>query len=305
MNQRHRRIPCLAAVCVYCLIGLSARAQAEDAPATAAPATAEPGIPTVEQLLSKAEASVKNFKDYTGYMDKQERFIGEGLGKLEKTFFKFALPFKVYIKFLNVYNGREAIYVLGRNDNEVKVHKGTFPDITVNLDPQGATAMEGNHHPATDFGLESTIRISAANLRKALKRGEGEFKVSDGGVVNGRPVWKIDAKFPKGGHFVTAKDDEELWHIAKRTGQDMYLIMYTNKDYDEPDDPDEGDKVFIPRYYGGRSELLVDKENFMPVKATTWDWSGKLYEMYSYYNMKFNVGLTDQDFNPDNKAYDF
>jgi len=301
MNQRHRRTRRIAPAALLALVGLAAPAQAEDAPAAAM----DPSIPTVEQLLSKAEASVKTIKDYTGNMDKREWFIGDGLGKLEKTSFKFARPFKVYIKFLNVYNGREAIFIRGWNDNEVKVHKGTFPDITVNLDPQGGTAMEGNHHPVTDFGLESTITISARNLRKALKRSEGDFKVSDGGVVNGRPVWKIEAKFPKGGQFVTAKDDETLWQIGKRTGQDMYLIMYTNKDYDDPDDPDEGDKVFIPRYYGGRSELLVDKENFLPVKATTWDWAGRLYEMYSYYNMKFNVGLTGKDFDPDNKAYDF
>ncbi len=305
MTQPHRRIHSLIPIAVLALLMLSVPTLAEDTPADAASPAATPGVPTVEELLQKAEAAIKNVKDYTGYMDKQERFIEDGLGKVEKTFFKFQRPFKVYIKFLNVYNGREAIFVRGRNDNEVKVHKGTFPDITVNLDPQGGTAMEGNHHPVTDFGLESTIRISARNLRKALKRKEGEFKVTDGGVVNGRPVWKIDAKFPKGGHFVTAKDDEELWHIAKRTGQDMYLIMYTNKDYDEPDDPDEGDKVFIPRYYGGRSELLVDKETFMPVKATTWDWSGKLYEMYSYKDVKLNPGLTNQDFNPDNKSYDF
>lgn len=293
----------LCATVFFSLVILPASGPAQDAaPAVAVPAT--PAVPTVEELLQKAEASIKTIQDYTGYMEKQERFI-DGLGKLEKTTFKFARPFKVYVKFLNVYNGREAIYVAGRNDNEVKVHKGTFPDINVNLDPQGGMAMEGNHHPVTDFGLENTIRISAANLRKALKRGEGEFQVTDGGQVNGRSVWRIEAKVPKDGHFVTAQDDETLWHIAKRTGQDMYLIMYTNKDYDDPDDPDEGDKVFIPRYYGGRSELLVDKENFLPVKATTWDWNGRLYETYSYYDMKYNVGLTDRDFDPDNKAYNF
>jgi outer membrane lipoprotein-sorting protein len=280
---------------------LAWQAPAEEA---AAPAPQGPAVPGVEEILQRCEAAIKPINDYTGYMDKQERFIGE-MGGLEKTFFKFSRPFKVYIKFLNVHNGREAIFVKGRNSNEVKVHKGTFPDINVNLDPQGGTAMEGNHHPITDFGLENTIRISAANLRKALKRGEGDFQVSDGGVVNGRPVWKIDAKLPKGGHYVTAKDDETLWDIARRTGQDMYLIMYSNKDYDDPDDPDEGDKVFIPRYYGGRSELLVDKETYLPVKATTWDWNGRLYETYSYHGMKVNVGLTDKDFDPNNKEYNF
>ncbi len=295
----HSMTFCTVAICAFVTLPLAASEEQPPAAAT------EPGVPTVEELLSKAEVSAKTIEDYTGFMDKQERFLDE-MGKLEKTRIKFARPFKVYIKFLNVHNGREAIFVRGRNDNEVKVHKGSFPDFTLNLDPLGDTAMEGNHHPVLHFGLENTIRISAKNLRKALDRKEGEFKVSDGGVVNGRPVWKIEAKLPKGGYFTTAKDDETLWDISRRTGQDMYLIMYTNKDkYDEPDDPDEGDNVFIPRYYGGRSEMLLDKDNYMPVRATTWDWRGRLYETYSYREMKYNVGLTRKDFDPDNKEYDF
>lgn len=289
------------------LIGLCPAVFAQDKQVVTPDAPgAKPATPGVEELLQQAESAMAKIKDYTGFMDKQERFLEE-LGKIEKMQFKFSLPFKVYIKFLNVYNGREAIFVRGKNDNEVKVHKGSFPDITLNLDTKGDTAMEGNHHPITDFGLGSTIRISARNLRKALKRGDCKFEVSDGGMVNGRPVWKIAAKFPKGGSFVTAKDDETLWDIAKRTGQDMFLILYTNKDkgWDEPDDIDEGDKVFVPRYYGGRAELMVDKETHLPVKATTWDWAGKLYETYSYKDIKLNVGLSPKDFDPDNKGYDF
>ena len=75
-----------------------------------------------------------------------------------------------------------------------------------------------NHHPVTHFGLENTIKISSANLRKALKRKEGTFKVTEGNLW-GQPVWKIEASFPKGGHFITAKDDETLWYISTRTGR--------------------------------------------------------------------------------------
>ncbi len=276
---------------------------ADDAPATEQPAAA--AVPTVEQLLIGAEKTLADISDYTGIMTKQERFLEE-MGRRERTRIKFAKPFKVYIKFLNVHGGREAIYVRGWNDNEVKVHKGTFPDINVNLDPRGSMAMDGNHHPITDFGLANTCRVAAENLRRAVKRKEGEFKVTDAGTVNGRPVWKIEANFPKGGHLVTAREDETLWDIADRTGQDMYLILYTNrKQYDEPDDVDEGDRVFIPRYYGGKAEFVLDKEYFTPVRIRTWDWDGRLYESYDYQDMEFNVGLTRRDFDPDNPAYDF
>jgi len=259
--------------------------------------------PTVEEILSRAEQAIAKVKDYKGKMIKYERF-GK---KVEKAVmkFKFQRPFKVYVKFIRPHEGREAIYKAGWNDGEVKTHKGDFPDITLNLDPLGGTAMDENHHPITHFGLENTIKISGGNLRKAIKRGEGEFKVVDGGKMFGQEVWKIEAKFPKGGYFIKAKDDETLWDISKRTGQDCYMIMYNNKDYDEPDDVDEDDKVFIPRYYGGKAEFVVSKKTNLPVKASTWDWAGRLYESYEYPKLILNPGLTSQDFNPDNKAYDF
>jgi outer membrane lipoprotein-sorting protein len=283
------------------LFGALASAQEAAPPPTTE--EAKPAVPTVEELLKRAEDSIAKVNDYSGRMIKWERFE-DGVQKTVMEF-KFQRPFKVYVKYVTPHKGREAIYKKGWNDGEVKVHKGDFPDLTLNLDTQGGTAMDENHHPITDFGLENTIRITGKNLRKALKRNEGDFKVSDGGTMHGQETWKIEAKLPKGGHFVTAKDDETLWGVAKRTGQDMYLIMYANKDYDDWDDPDEGDKVFVPRYYGGRSELIVSKKTGLPVKVSTWDWSGKLYEAYEYPELKLNPGLGAQDFNPDNKAYDF
>jgi hypothetical protein len=267
---------------------------------------AEPNIPTVDQIIKTAEETLAGTKDYTGKLLRQERFL-DGM-KNQLNFFKFKKPFSVYLRFIDPFPGREVIFVRGWNDNELKVHKGSFPDITVSLDPQGDTAMERSHHPITQFGFANTLKMAAKNLNLARKRGEGEIKVTDGGTVNGQPVWKIESRFPKGGHFVTAKDDETLWEISKRTGQDMYLLLYTNhqkNDYDEADDVDEGDRVFIPRYYGGRTEFYVTKDQGIPVRVVIRDWRGRLYEQYDYTEIKRNVGLTRKDFDPDNKAYDF
>jgi len=259
--------------------------------------------PTLDEIRKMTGESLQKAKDYTGRMIKYERFGKE----VHKTVyqFKFAKPFKVYLKFLEPHRGREVIYVKGRNDGELRVHKGSFPDITVNLDPQGGMAMDDNHHPITDFGFESLQRKSGINTRRAKMRKEGEFKISDGGSLSGKPVWKIEANFPKGGYTTTAKDGETLWDIARREQNDMYWIMVNNKDYDDPDDPDEGDKVFIPRYYGSRSEFYLEKGTGMPVKISTWDFQGRLYESYEYHDVKFNVGLTAKDFDPDNPAYNF
>jgi len=259
--------------------------------------------PSIEQIIKKAEDAYTHIKDYTGRINKTERFDNE----LEKATLecKFAKPYKVYVKYVTSKKGMEALYVQGWNDNEVKAHKGSFPDITVNLDPYGGMAMDGNHHPITQFGLGEMIKVIAKNLRKAKSRGEGDIKVSDGGVLFGQPVWKIQVRYPKGGYFTTAKEDETLWDISKRTGQNMYLLLHANKEYDDPDDPDEGDKVFVPRYYGGKGEMFFSKKTFLPVKTSTWDWNGRLYESYEITEIKLNVNLTPKDFDPDNPQYDF
>jgi len=285
-----------------CLLAAPLALAEEAAPPADAPAA--PGVPGVDELMAQAKEAMAKVQDYTAQLTKHERFKDGQLLK-EVVRFKFARPFKVYIRFLEPHKGREVIYVQGWNNNEVRVHKGSFPDLTVNLDPRGGMAMEGNHHPVFHFGLENTIKLAEINLSLARKRGEGEFKVTDGGEVGGRATWRIEVSFPVGGYHTVAKDDETLWDISTRTVQDMYLILYTNKDYDDPDDPDEGDKVFIPRYYGKRAEFFLDKETKLPLRVRIWDWSGKLYEEFVYHDVKLNPGLSAKDFDPDNPEYKF
>ena len=106
-----------------------------------------------------------------------------------------------------------------------------------------------------------------------MKRNEGEFKVIDGGTLQGQAVWKIEARFPKGGTFIKAKDDETLWDIGQRTGQDTWVIVTTNKDFDEPDDVDQGDKVFadahlcVTRFHRKRQRLRHEFGAFIEIKG--------------------------------------
>lgn len=58
-------------------------------------------------------------------------------------------------------------------------------------------------------------------------------------------------------------------------------------------------------YYCYRAIFWVDKESRLPIKIMVYDWSNQLIENYAYENLKFNVGLTDKDFDPSNKEYNF
>lgn len=259
--------------------------------------------PTVEEILARARKAMAEVNDYRGEFVKKERIDGDL--KTEKMFFKFARPFKVYLKYIDPHPGQEVLYIRGWNKNKIKAHKGSFPDITVNLSPYGRQAMKDSHQPIMTFGLERQIRIMANIHRNAMKRGEGTYEVSDGGMFFGQPVWKIEARLPKTGRIVKAKDDENLWEFAERVGQDMYVILHHNDDIDSPKDIDEGDEVFVPYHYGSRLEYLVSQRTYMPLRETSWDHQGKIYESYEYPVLQLNPGLTPKDFDPDNDAYDF
>jgi outer membrane lipoprotein-sorting protein len=59
------------------------------------------------------------------------------------------------------------------------------------------------------------------------------------------------------------------------------------------------------RFYGAIIYIYVHKEFKFPVAVEIYGWNNELLEKYEYTNVKLNVGLTDKDFDPKNKEYEF
>lgn len=59
------------------------------------------------------------------------------------------------------------------------------------------------------------------------------------------------------------------------------------------------------RFYGGVNYIYSDKEYKFPVAVEIYGWNNELLEKYEYTRIKLNVGLTDKDFDPKNKEYEF
>ena len=260
-------------------------------------------VARINSILAEALNAIAGVYDYRGTMVKQERF-GDQLVE-QKLEFKFSRPFKVYVKYLEPHAGREGIFVRGNNRDRLRAHKGSPPDVTVSVSPYGRVAMEGNHHPITSFGLERMLEIATQNVRKATQRGDALLDLSDGGLVNGEPTWRIEVESRAGGRTVTAKRGEDLWELAIRVRQDMYVILHHNMDIDSPKDLSEGQEVFVPHYYARRGYYYIGKRSFMLLKAQSWDHRGALYESYEYTSLELNPGLTQRDFNYRNEDYDF
>ena len=65
-------------------------------------------------------------------------------------------------------------------------------------------------------------------------------------------------------------------------------------------------KAFFPEgkgYYAGRIITFIDQELNLPTHISIYDWKDNLLETASYTQLKLNVGLTADDFNPRYPAY--
>lgn len=60
-----------------------------------------------------------------------------------------------------------------------------------------------------------------------------------------------------------------------------------------------------PEYPAYMTFLYIDQERLLPVKSVGYDWDHKLLWLHTNVDLKLNVGLTDADFDPGNKEYNY
>jgi hypothetical protein len=226
------------------------------------------------------ESIRKNVRDYTATLVKRERIDGT-LTEQEFMFCKIrnrkvendtlTVPFAVYLKFLKPKNieGREVIWVEGKNDGKLIAHEvpGIRNVIRAKLPTNGFLAMRGNRYPITEAGVETLIvrLIEKGERERDKRRGETEVQFYKNAKINDRVCTLLEVKHP-------VKREWFEFHIA---------------------------------------QIFIDDELQVPLRYAAYSWpaapGGKpvLEEEYTYMDMKLNVGLTDLDFDPDNKAYKY
>lgn len=219
----------------------------------------------------------ENVRDYTCTIIKRERVNNE-LGEHQFMFAKIRhaqkgngspdVPFSVYLKFLKPRSvqGREVIWVDGRNDGKMVAHEGGLLNFKrVWLAPDGYLAMVGQRYPIGEIGVQNLVE-------ELIARGERDRKFKD-----------VEVKF-----FTGAKVNERICR--------MIQVVHPEKQ---------------PHFDFHKVQIFIDEEMNIPVRYAAWTWPEKpggeplLLEEYTYVDVKLNVGLTDEDFNPDNKEYNY
>lgn len=228
--------------------------------ATGKPHALDPAL----KLAAASQASLKSVKDYEAEFLKKE-LVGNQLVDQRIHLKLREQPFSVYMRFFGELDGREVIYVDGRNGGNLLAHEGGVKALagTFVLDPRCETAMAGNRYPITLVGMSKL-------LDKIVEQWQANSRFDD-----------VDVKF-----FPNAK----LGNVECKAIQTTIPT------------PRPGAEFHMTRLYLDReSNLPVRLEQYgFPVGGKP-----PLIEEYSYTKLRTNIGLTDADFDKENPRYAF
>ena len=264
------RVALASAGLLAAAVAFQPAADGQNGPAT--PPAGAPAAPTgeikgspLDEPLSWMEEARKNFanvKDYTCTLVTRERVRGV-LGEENVIVFKSRIqPFSVNMRWLapRKQQGQEVCFVLGRNGNRMRVHStglGSKVAGFVTVDVNDPRVFEHTRHTIYEAGLGNLIEATIKHWELERRLGKTDVKVAEYDYDNRR----------------------------------CYRIENTRHERH-------------PQIYAHRSVLYIDKESKLPVRNENYDWprqggnpGGELMEMFSFVNLRFNVGLTDREFN--------
>ena len=239
-------------------------------------ATPHPLDRAIQMAHSGLDSIQKEIYDYSAIMVKRER-VDNTLGDPQYARVKIRnarrvnnqeIPLSIYMKFLKPKDvaGREVIWVKGQNDGKLIAHEAGILGVKrFHLDPDGWVAMKGQRYPIYEAGIENLVVKLIEKAERDRGLGMCEVNYVDGAKINGRDCTLIEVIHP-------LRKGELEFHKAK---------------------------------------VYIDKEYNIPIRYAAYDWpttegaKPQLIEEYTYIKVQLNVGLQNEDFSPDNPAYQY
>jgi hypothetical protein len=231
--------------------------------ASAAPAPARPS-PMDEplRLIALARKAYAEVNDYSCTLIKRERL--EGRSEPTESVIQMAVrtqPFSIHLVWQEPHDlvGQEACYVEGKYNGRMRVRAaGVLGAIGfVTLDPNDARARKNSRHAITEAGLGNLIERYGNHWEQERNLDQTTVRVGNY-EYNKRRCVRVETVHP--------------------TANDGHYAFYRNVVY-------------------------FDKETHLPVRVECYDWprfdgdKGEAVEVYSYANLRTNVGLSDAHFN--------
>ncbi|MEZ6039022.1 MAG: DUF1571 domain-containing protein [Planctomycetaceae bacterium] len=143
----------------------------------AADAAAEHPLTKPVELAKECLSRAKAMSAYEATFTKRE-IVGKSLIAQQMRMKVRHEPFSVYMYFENPSEGREVIYVEGRNNNNLLVHETGLAGLigTLELSPTGSQVMAENRYPITKAGIANMVEAVVNQWEEEKKYGETEVK---------------------------------------------------------------------------------------------------------------------------------
>jgi hypothetical protein len=262
-----RSIGCVAVVAAFSdvLAVADEPAGRAKAPVAAADAKAHP-LEAALELARQSRDAAAALDDYQATFSKKE-LVGQQLIPLTMDIKFRTKPFSAYLRFHKPHEGREVLYVEGRNGGKLLAHETGLAGLvgTVSLVPTSAQAMSEGRYPITRFGLENMAEGVIGLWEAELKHEPPEVKYYPNAKLAGMECRVIESVHPKPQrHFPFHRT---RLYIDKATGLPVRV-----------------------------------EQNGYPAKAGAYP---PIIEEYTYSNLRTNVGLRDADFDSRNPKYGF
>jgi Protein of unknown function (DUF1571) len=217
--------------------------------------------PALHYLL-EARQAYQSVRDYTCLFIKRERVKGVLQPENVVTMKARSNPFAVYMFWQAPpkLQGQEACYAVGQNNGQMRAHSTGILGIAgwVSIDPNDPRALENSRHTILEAGIGNLIE-------KYIERWEHQ-----------RPAGKTEVKIAE-------------FEFAKRRCIRIEAFCPNTKPGDS---------------YSYRGVVYIDKELKLPIRSEAYDWprqggtpGGDLLEVFSYVDLKLNVGLAADAFN--------
>lgn len=212
------------------------------------------------RLLAQARQVFQGVQDYSCVLIKRERIRGQ-LEPDEVIAMRVRnQPFSVFLHWQAPRSlaGQEACYVVGRNNNMLRVHSTGLAGVIgwVSLDPRDPRVLEHSRHSVTEAGIGNLLDRYAQRWEEERRLNVTQVTVANY-VYNQRPCRRVELIHPAGGHF------------------NFYRSLI---------------------YFDAENHLPIRVENYDWPRSRGGP-DGELAEVYSYIDLRLNVRLGEETFN--------
>jgi hypothetical protein len=246
------------AILAAALIPLPAHGQSPIAPGRAEQAPLD--VPL--SWLHEARRNYTAVKDYTCTLMSQENVRGKMHEQNVISLKVKTQPFSIHMRWLSPREsqGQEVIFVLGKNNNKMRVksnHIGKNLIGFMSIDPNDPRVLEHSRHNITEAGIGNMIERTIGQWEVERRAGKTQVRMADFSF------------------------DQHECHRIETIRMDRNNESYCH-----------------------RSVIFLEKTSKMPIRLENYDWpraggppEGELLEVFSYVNLRWNVGLKDEEFN--------